>query len=168
MDLWKSEYICPCGGHFVEPLELGFDSDGAHLICDNEDCGDGSPCERYVYTGDAWQYLRPNPLKRFWFRLFPKPKIYDVFSQDFHTKALKVTRIHWDMSRLEDTSYQCCVADCFREGLWGHWTCEIHRDIELKYFDPVDELGKLFYSHRGKEKQLLAITSQVNQGEMKP
>ena len=150
MELWKREYICPCGGHIVDPWELGFDSDGAWLICDNEDRGDGSPCERYVYEGDVWKHLRPNPLKRFWLKLFPKPKIYNVLSEDFSINALKITGIHWDMSRLENGSEQCCVVGCYNSRLWGHWTCETHRELELKYFDPVGEDGKLFYSHIGK------------------
>jgi len=150
--IWKKEYICPCGGHFVDPWELGFDSDGAWLICDNEDRGDGSPCEKYVFIDDKEEYLRPNSMNRLWRRIFPKPKIFNIFSEEFHIKALKVSGVHWDFNKVKDRT--CAVLGCLHSVEYGYWTCREHRELELKHFDPVDDWGILFYSHRGKEKRL--------------
>ena len=43
----KKRKRCKCGGKFVKPSELGFDGGGI-LICDNEDRGDGQPCEEWI------------------------------------------------------------------------------------------------------------------------
>ena len=150
MNLWKKEYQCPCGGNFVNPDELGFHFDGCHFICDSEDRGDGSPCERFVFIDDREQYLKPNPLRRLWNRYFVKKKVYDVFSKDFHTIALKLSGVHWAFNRLKSGS-RCCVLDCPYSREYGYWTCRKHRELELKHFDPVDEYGNLFYSHKYKK-----------------
>ena len=47
-DLENDPLRCDCGGHFVDPDELGFVSDGYHLICDNDDVGDGWACEKSI------------------------------------------------------------------------------------------------------------------------
>ena len=45
--LMTTKKRCKCGGKFVKPSELGFDGGGI-LICDNEDRGDGQPCEEWI------------------------------------------------------------------------------------------------------------------------
>jgi len=40
---------CECGGHFIHPKHLGFDSDGSVLICDNDNrFRSGQPCRNWV------------------------------------------------------------------------------------------------------------------------
>jgi hypothetical protein len=39
---------CSCGGHFIEPSELGFDSDGSVLICDG--FKKGKACTNWIKT----------------------------------------------------------------------------------------------------------------------
>ena len=47
-DLENDPLRCDCGGHYVDPDELGFVSDGYYLICDNDDVGDGWACEKKI------------------------------------------------------------------------------------------------------------------------
>lgn len=49
---------CHCGGHFIHPKHIWFDSDGSILICDNDNVkGSGQPCTNWV--------LKSKILKRF-------------------------------------------------------------------------------------------------------
>ena len=89
-----------------------------------------------------------NWFKKHIFREDVRP-VYDIKTREFHDLAFKKTGLTWDFSKLEDYSV-CCVTDCCRGRLWGHWTCGYHKQIELDNFDPVDEFGGLFYSHKGK------------------
>ena len=44
---------CECGGRFVHPRHLGFDSDGSVLICDNDNrFRTDQPCENWVLKSD--------------------------------------------------------------------------------------------------------------------
>ena len=47
-DLKSAPLRCDCGGNYVDAWDLGFYSDGYHLICDNDDVGDGWACEKYI------------------------------------------------------------------------------------------------------------------------
>jgi len=73
-------------------------------------------------------------------------KVYNILTPEFHEKAKEITGIEWDFSRLE--AHRCCVRDCFRHRLWGFWTCEKHKLIETTCFNPVDENGFTFWSHK--------------------
>lgn len=47
---------CACGGHFIHPKHLGFDSDGSVLICDNDNrFRTNQPCENWVFKSDILQ-----------------------------------------------------------------------------------------------------------------
>lgn len=74
-------------------------------------------------------------------------KIYDIRTPEFHELAEKASGLKWDFSRLGNGSFRCCVKECFRTILWGHWTCEKHVGDEKAYFHPVDEYGNTFWSH---------------------
>ena len=49
---------CNCGGHFVDPDDLGFVSDGYYLICDNEDVGDGWACENKIVNPSIYKHKK--------------------------------------------------------------------------------------------------------------
>lgn len=74
-------------------------------------------------------------------------KIYNIKTSEFHELAEKVSGFKWNFSRLGN-GYRCCVEECRRGRLWGHWTCEKHVGDEMRYFRPVDEYGHTFWSHR--------------------
>jgi hypothetical protein len=45
---------CSCGGHFVEPSELGFDSDGSILVCDSfKGLFKKTACTNYILSSEA-------------------------------------------------------------------------------------------------------------------
>jgi len=45
---------CECGGHFIHPKHLGFDSDGSVLICDNDNrFRSGQPCTNWVLRSNV-------------------------------------------------------------------------------------------------------------------
>ena len=77
-----------------------------------------------------------------------KRKVYDIRTPEFHTLAEKVSGLKWDFFRLGNGHYRCCVENCFRGILYGHWTCEKHRPAELAHFHAVDEYGNTFWSHK--------------------
>ena len=76
--------------------------------------------------------------------------VYDVRGEEFHELAFQRTGVQWDFSRLDGT-FMCCVDGCPFTRLWGYWTCDKHKQLELDNFDPVDEYGNLFYSHKWKK-----------------
>ena len=79
-------------------------------------------------------------------------QIYNIQTPEFHRIAKEITSVEWDFSKLE-SGKACCVKNCIYGREYGFWTCRLHRELELKHFDPIGEDGKLFYSHRGKEKK---------------
>jgi len=91
---------------------------------------------------------RDNVIERIMrFRKSNKDKVYDILSMEFKRIADKITDVVWDFTKLI-SGYDCCVEGCSYGRLYGHWTCQKHLDLELKHFNPVDEFGHLFWSHK--------------------
>jgi len=142
--------ICKIG-NLVDPSELGFDSDGTILICDGE-VEEGVPCEFYAFKHIV-EMFNQTKIQKFLRKItyrFRRKKVWDIFSIDFEQIACFLTGTEWDFEKVKKD--ECAVKNCFMPCLYGHWTCKEHLPLELKYFDPVDEQGDLFWSHREKEE----------------
>lgn len=141
---------CPkCSGSFISPSELGFYDDGLYLICDGEPNGSG--CDFWVLKSTVKELQRIQSLSYKILRKLglKKRKIYNIQTLEFNQIAWILTGIEWDFSK--PYCHNCAVKSCFNSIEWGYWTCKIHRALELKYFDPIDEFGRLSNSHKGKE-----------------
>ena len=49
----QGKHKCKCGGTFVKPSTIFDCPDGLILICDNEDRGDGQPCEEWIVDDES-------------------------------------------------------------------------------------------------------------------
>lgn len=142
---------CPvCGGNLVPPSELGFYDDGLSLTCDGEI--DGSGCDFWVLKDTINEIIRRRSLR---YRVLRKlglkrEPVYDITSMVFHQLAEYLTGLAWDFRKPK--RYMCAVQNCHLGTEWGYWTCRDHRMLELKYFDPVNKDGSLFWSHRNKDQ----------------
>ena len=142
---------CPkCSGNFVPPSDLGFSDDGSHLVCDGEPNDSG--CVSWLLKTTVEEIQRVRSFKyRMLRRLgLKESRVYNIQTLEFGQLAWFITGVKWDFRRID--SHSCAVKGCGRILEWGYWTCRTHRNLELDNFDPIDEFGRLFYSHRGKRR----------------